>query len=212
MCAKIAAVCAASTDCRPNPTGFLRRTASHCVTLEQDRSRDADAAITREAGRVAVVMVADCLPLLLCNRDGSEVAAVHAGWRGLQAGVIRSSLAQMQSGKDDLMAWIGPGISKDHFEVGDEVREAFEISHDGAAQYFQPHGPGHWLCDLAGLAELELEQLGVGRIARDAHCTYRRCGSAVLLSTRSGHRPHGGFDLDQLKPACPLEKSGVIPT
>ena len=146
---------------------------THCVILEQDQNRDADAAITRKAGRVAVVMIADCLPLLLCNRDGTEVAALHAGWRGLQAGVIRSSLARMKSRAADLMAWIGPGISNRYFEVGDEVREAFEASHDGATEFFEPHGDAHWMCDLAGLAARELERLGVGRVLRDRHCTYR---------------------------------------
>ena len=146
---------------------------TRCVILEQEESRDADAAITRQPGRVAVVMVADCLPLLLCNRAGTEVAAIHAGWRGLQAGVIPAGVTRMQSPAADLMAWIGPGISKLHFEVGDEVREAFETSHHGASAFFEPHGQGHWMCDLAGLAERELERLGVGRVIRDSHCTYR---------------------------------------
>lgn len=146
---------------------------THCVILEREQNRDADAAITREPGRVAVVMVADCLPLLLCNRDASEVAALHAGWRGLQAGVIAASLARMQSPAADLIAWVGPGISRHHFEVGDEVREAFEASHEGSAGFFEPHGEGHWMCDLAGLAARELESRGVGRVLRDSHCTYR---------------------------------------
>ena len=145
---------------------------TRCVILEQDDSRDADAAITREPGRVAVVMVADCLPLLICNRDGTEVAALHAGWRGLQAGVVRAGLERMQSRAADLIAWVGPGISKHHFEVGDEVLEAFRATHDGAADFFEPHGVGHWMCDLAGLAARELERLGVGRVWRDPHCTY----------------------------------------
>jgi len=89
------------------------------VTLENDRGRDADAAITREPGRVAVVMTADCLPILLCNRDGSEVAALHAGWRGLQAGIIPAALAAMHSPRGQLLAWIGPSISQACFEVGD---------------------------------------------------------------------------------------------
>ena len=146
---------------------------TRCVVLEEDRSRDADAAVTRESGRVAVVMIADCLPLLLCNRDGSEVAALHAGWRGLQAGVVQAALGRMRSRPAELMAWIGPGISQAHFEVGDEVLEAFGASVDGAAEFFRPHGAGHWMCDLAGLAERVLERQGVGRVLRDPHCSYR---------------------------------------
>ena len=145
---------------------------THCVVLEQDRSRDADAAVTRQSGRVAVVMIADCLPLLLCNRDGNEVAALHAGWRGLQAGVVQAALERMRSRPAELMAWIGPGISQAHFEVGDEVLAAFEDSVDGAAEFFQAHGEGHWMCDLAGLAQRVLEQQGVTRVLRDSHCSY----------------------------------------
>jgi YfiH family protein len=158
----------------PSEPDWISQThGTHCVILEQEAERDADAAITREPGRVAVVMVADCLPVLLCNRDGSEVAAVHAGWRGLQAGVIGASLARMHSPAADLMAWIGPGISRLHFEVGDEVREAFQASQAASEKFFEPHGTGHWMCDLAGLAQQQLESMGVSRVLRDSHCTYR---------------------------------------
>jgi YfiH family protein len=148
----------------------------HAVVLEEESSRDADAAITRVPGEVAVVMVADCLPVLLCNRQGSEVAAVHAGWRGLQAGVIQSALERMRSDPANIMAWIGPGITQAFFEVGDEVLDAFCDSIVGAGEYFEAHGPGHWLCDLGGLAELVLERQGVGRIWRDPQCSYRDAG------------------------------------
>ena len=143
------------------------------VILEQDDSRDADAAVTREPGRVAVVMTADCLPILLCNRQGTEVAAVHAGWRGLQAGVIQSALTAMNSPADQLMAWIGPGISQACFEVGDEVRSAFVDNIRDAQVFFSAHRERHWWCDLAGLAALVLQQQGVTRIYRDEHCSFR---------------------------------------
>jgi YfiH family protein len=143
------------------------------VTLEQDVTRDADAAVTRLAGTIVVVMTADCLPILLCNRAGSEVGAVHAGWRGLQAGVIQSALATMKSPNHELMAWIGPGISQACFEVGDEVRTAFIDSMPQAQPFFSANRRGHWLCDLAGLAEQVLKAQGVGEVCRDAHCSYR---------------------------------------
>lgn len=146
---------------------------TRAVVLERERERDADAAITREPGRIAVIMTADCLPILLCNRDGSEVAALHAGWRGLQAGVIQSTLQTMRSDGGQLLAWIGPGISQAAFEVGDEVRLAFTDSDSGALDYFAPHGAGHWLCDLAGLAQRVLERHGVGAVFRDSHCSYK---------------------------------------
>ena len=143
------------------------------VTLEQDATRDADAAITRLPGTIAVVMTADCLPVLLCNREGSEVGAVHAGWRGLQAGVIQSALATMKSPNQQLMAWIGPGISQPCFEVGDEVRTAFIDVMQDAQTCFSAHGQGHWLCDLGGLAERILKVQGVGQVFRDSCCSYR---------------------------------------
>lgn len=158
----------------PAEPGWMNQThGTRAVTLERETCRDADAAITRQPGQVAVVMTADCLPILLCNHSGTEVAAVHAGWRGLQAGVVQSTLAAMLSANEDLMAWIGPGISQACFEVGDEVRAAFSDSIQGADDYFSAHGSGHWLCDLGGLAERVLNQHGVNRVARDPHCSYR---------------------------------------
>ena len=145
----------------------------HAVTLEQEDSREADAAITRLAGTVAVVMTADCLPILVCNRDGTEVAAIHAGWRGLQAGVIQATLASMASANEQLLAWIGPGISRDNFEVGEEVRTAFIDSIARAEGFFHANRAGHWLCDLAGLAESVLLDLGVGEVCCHSGCTYR---------------------------------------
>lgn len=145
------------------------------VTLEQEATRDADAAVTRVAGTVAVVMTADCLPILLCNRAGDEVAAVHAGWRGLQAGIVQSALATMGSPNHQLIAWIGPAISQACFEVGDEVRSAFLDSTPQAQNCFSANRPGHWLCDLAGLAEQILKRLDVAEVSRDSHCSYRDC-------------------------------------
>ncbi len=155
--------------------GWIRQShGTRAVLLEDDADRDADAAVSRRPGFVPVVMVADCLPILLCNRDGSEVAAVHAGWRGLQGGVIGAALDAMQSPAGELIAWIGPGISQPNFEVGDEVYRAFGAAIDGAAAYFKVSGrAGHWLCDLGGLAERVLTRRGVGRIFRDRHCTFR---------------------------------------
>ena len=143
------------------------------VTLESHSGRNADAAITRQPGCVAVVMTADCLPILLCDRAGSEVAAVHAGWRGLQAGVIQSTLAAMSSPSTQLLAWIGPGITQPNFEVGDEVYAAFVDADCVAAGYFSANRPGHWLCDLPGLAERVLRHAGVSEVMVAPHCSYR---------------------------------------
>ncbi len=161
----------------PAEPDWIRQTHStQVVTLERESSRDADAAVTREPGRVAAVMIADCLPILVASRDGGEVAAIHAGWRGLAAGVVEAALARIESVPAELSAWIGPGISREYFEVGDEVREAFAARLDQVAEYFEPHGPGHWLCDLPGLAGYVLERAGVAEISRDPHCTHRDRG------------------------------------
>ena len=153
---------------------WIRQTHSnHCVVLERDSDRDADAAITCEPGRVAVVMTADCLPILLCQHDGAEVAAVHAGWRGLQAGIVQNTLATMQSKPDALMAWIGPAISQPCYEVGEEVLLAFDETMPDASDCFQASRPGHWFCDLAGLAEKVLKRAGVDSVTRSSDCSYR---------------------------------------
>jgi YfiH family protein len=158
----------------PDDPDWINQThGTRAVTLEQDQNRDADAAITRQAGRIAVVMVADCLPILVASRDASEVAAIHAGWRGLQAGVIQTTLRDMHSQPESLSAWIGPAISQANFEVGGEVRDAFLQTNPIGAEFFIAHGPGHWLCDLGGIAALVLKQQGVGAISRDQHCTFQ---------------------------------------
>lgn len=158
----------------PAEPSWIRQTHStRAVLLEAEPEREADAAVTRRPGVVAVIMTADCLPVLLCDRQGTEVAALHAGWRGLQAGIIDATLARMQAPAADLLAWIGPGISQENFEVGDEVRAAFVETIEDSGPHFVEHGAGHWLCDLAGIAELELERLGVAAVTRDRHCTFR---------------------------------------
>ncbi len=134
---------------------------------------DVDAAITREPGRIAVVMTADCLPVLICNRQGSEVAAVHAGWRGLVDGVLQTTLDAMTSPVDELQAWIGPAISQQYFEIGDEVRQLFLQKHAPEAEHrFIGNRTGHWLCDLPGLAADELQRHGLGKVYLSGLCSY----------------------------------------
>ena len=158
----------------PQSPDWIRQTHSNrAAILEQDDNRHLDAAITRQPGRVAAVMTADCLPILVCDRTGTEVAAIHAGWRGLQAGIVDAALSKMQTAAAELMAWIGPGISQEFFEVGDEVYAAYAESIADCESYFIAHGKGHWLCDLSGIAELVLSRLGVPLVARDSGCTDR---------------------------------------
>jgi YfiH family protein len=132
----------------------------------------ADASVARHRGAVCVVMTADCLPVLLCDEDGTVVAAAHAGWRGLCDGVIEATIHAMGVAPHKLMVWFGPAISQRAFEVGDEVRAAF-VAHDAqAAEAFLPGADGKWLADIYLLARQRLQVMGVTRIYGGEHCTY----------------------------------------
>jgi hypothetical protein len=132
----------------------------------------ADAAVTRRAGQVLAVLVADCLPVLLARRDGSAIAVAHAGWRGLAGGVLEAAVTALDSDPAELSAWLGPAIGPAHFEVGSEVREAFCAADPQAAQAFAANARGRWQCDLAGLARQRLHALGLDEVHGEAPCTY----------------------------------------
>lgn len=145
------------------------------VVADLDRHgapREADAAVTRREDRVCVIQVADCIPVLLAARDGSVVAAAHAGWRGLAAGVLEATVRSVGVRGEELFAWLGPGISSRHFEVGAEVRAAFVDGDPRAASAFAPNSRGRWQCDLAALARGRLLKLGVREISGGDCCTY----------------------------------------
>ncbi|GGP52357.1 laccase domain protein [Shewanella algicola] len=131
----------------------------------------ADASYSNKAGDVCAVMTADCLPVLLCNQQGTEVAAVHAGWRGLCAGVIEQAVELFDSATTELMAYLGPAIGPQAFEVGAEVHDAFMQKHPQAAQYFIPHH-NKYLADLPGLASLRLAKMGVSQVFNANVCTF----------------------------------------
>jgi len=133
---------------------------------------EADAAWTREREQPCAVMTADCLPVLLCDRAGTVVAAVHAGWRGLAGGVIASTVARMGVPPMELLAWLGPAISPEAFEVGEEVRDAFIALDRASASCFQPSPAGRWLADLYGLARLQLRRLYVTAVYGGHACTF----------------------------------------
>lgn len=138
----------------------------------------ADAAVTTSRGRPLAIMTADCLPIVLADTAGTVLGVAHAGWRGLAAGVLESTLAAMQqraASASDWRAWIGPGIGPEAFEVGGEVRDIFIAGDAGAASCFTPSTrTGRWLADLAGLAERRLTRAGVARIELSGECTYRQ--------------------------------------
>ena len=134
---------------------------------------EADASFTRQRGVVCAVLTADCLPVLLCDDQASVVAIAHAGWRGLAAGVIEATVAALGEPGMRLMAWLGPAIGPQAFEVGGEVREIF-VAHDPrAASAFAAAANGKWLCDIFQLAHRRLHALGIRRITRADYCTAR---------------------------------------
>ncbi|BDM65672.1 laccase domain protein [Shewanella sp. NFH-SH190041] len=142
------------------------------VQLPLTASCQADASYTRCAGQVCVVMTADCLPVLLCNRQGTEVAAIHAGWRGLCQGIIENTLGHFSAPAEEIMALTGPAIGPTAFEVGPEVREAFMAYSPAAAQAFIPAAPGKYMANLEQLAVQRLNHAGVTDIHCTSLCTY----------------------------------------
>jgi YfiH family protein len=141
----------------------------------------ADGCIARQAGVACTIMVADCLPVLFTNRQGTAVAAAHAGWRGLAGGVLEATVRAVGSAPADTLAWLGPCIGPTAFEVGDEVRQAFVDREAQAAAMFQPHSAGKWLADLQGLARLRLSALGITQVSGND-------GSAAWCSVNDASR------------------------
>ena len=149
---------------------------AHVVDLDVPREPGrprADAAVTGRAGHVAVVLTADCMPVFLCDRAGRRVAVAHAGWRGLSGGVVESALASLEADPQDVVAWLGPAIGPEAFEVGPEVKEAFERGDANAGEAFRAHKPGKFLADLYALARRRLARAGVGDVHGGGFCTYR---------------------------------------
>ena len=133
----------------------------------------ADASVTSVSGAVCAVLTADCLPVFFCNRAGTEVAVAHAGWRGLHAGIIANTVNAMRSAASDILVSLGPAIGAQSFEVGEEVLQAFADKDVSNSSAFVASRKGHYLCDLYQLARLELQSLGIDKIAGGDFCTYR---------------------------------------
>lgn len=157
----------------PNEPAWLNQTHSTiCVNPEYESNTTADAATTSSAKHPLVVLTADCLPITLCNKQGTEIAAIHAGWRGLAQGIVEQTIAKMSSKPDELLAWIGPAISQEHYETGEEVYQAF------TSKYEQSHSAfiakeSKWLAGLAQIAEIILQLHGVKGVYQSKLCTYK---------------------------------------
>jgi len=148
------------------------------VDLNADRERldrerlQADGAVTRQPGRICAIQVADCMPVLFASRDGSAVGAAHAGWRGLAAGILEATISTLGIAASQLLAWMGPAIGPEHFEVGEEVRAAFLAQDAAADSAFTANARGRWQCDLYALARRRLETLGVAWVYGGGWSTY----------------------------------------
>ena len=151
-----------------------------------DGEQMADASFTTQPGIVLAILTADCLPILLAADDGSEIAAIHAGWRGLAASIVESTVRRLRSPKEKLLAWLGPAIGAASYEVGDEVREVFVGQSQHAAQAFVATRPNHWLCDLYELVRQRLKSLGVQHFYGGNFDTF--CDDRFYSYRRDGQR------------------------
>jgi YfiH family protein len=125
---------------------------------------EADGCVARVHGVACTIMVADCLPVLLAADDGSCVGAAHAGWRGLSGGIVEATVRALDVRPSSLIAWLGPCIGPEAFEVGPEVKAAFEAHDPAAARHFKPYREGKWLADLPALTRMRLRALGITRV------------------------------------------------
>ncbi len=133
---------------------------------------EADGSYVGQPGVVCAVLTADCLPVLLCDVNGTRVAAAHAGWRGLAAGIVEQAVAALQVPGADLLAWLGPAISAEAYVVGDEVRDTFIASATRAQDAFRPAATGGWHADLYHLARQRLAACGVQAVYGGGFCTF----------------------------------------
>lgn len=156
---------------------WLNQTHSTGIICADDVTHlNADAAFTHQKQTPCSVLTADCLPVLITNKQGDCVAAAHAGWRGLLNGVLENTLQAMQQNPADLMVWIGPAISAPVFEVGQDVVLPFMQKFPQAGDAFQRVDETHWLADMVQLARLTLQSEGVDRIYGGEYCSYRMAG------------------------------------
>lgn len=160
----------------PDEPIWLQQTHSTIAVpaLPENRECEADASFADQAHQICVVLTADCLPILLCNKAGTHVAAIHAGWRGLCHGIIEATLEQLPCLPHEWLVWLGPAITANYYEVGDEVREQFIELHPNAEQGFTPSTNQRWLADLYTLARMRFIQLGIppSAIYSSNDCTY----------------------------------------
>jgi len=148
----------------PSPPCWLNQvhgTGVYRFDAPDKNAPEADAAVTSAPGVVLAVLTADCLPVVFASRDGSEIAAAHAGWRGLAAGILERTLDAMHTPAHNVLAWFGPAAGSEHYEIGSDVFDAFTVHNPQAITAFIPTRPGHWRVDLYALARQRLLSAGV---------------------------------------------------
>lgn len=156
---------------KQEPAWLEQTHSTRCVVVDEESERKADASISRTSNQPLVILTADCLPITLCNVWGTEIAAIHAGWRGLFNGIIENTLAKMASDRVHLMAWIGPAICQHCYEIGNEVFNSFTTKLPSTQSAFQPK-QGKWLANLPQIAELILNENGIESVTQSGLCTF----------------------------------------
>lgn len=140
--------------------------------IAENRKKIADASFTSHKNRVCIVLTADCLPILICTKKASHVAAIHAGWKGLASGIIETTIHALQQPPEELLVWLGPAIGPQKFEVGKDVFDAFVNRHPVSSAAFVAYKQDKWLANLYDLARIRLSLLGVSDIFGGHYCTY----------------------------------------
>ncbi|MEO6137779.1 MAG: peptidoglycan editing factor PgeF [Luteimonas sp.] len=155
----------------PSPPRWLRQVhGTRAIVDPGFEEPEADAAVTCAAGMTLAILTADCMPVVFAAADGSEIAAAHAGWRGMAGGILEATIAAMQTSPDRIIAWLGPAAGPQAYEVGQEVFDAFLACDVRDGDAFQPTRPGRWNADLYALARRRLASVGVTRVDGGGLC------------------------------------------
>lgn len=150
----------------------------------------ADASFTNKANQVCAVITADCLPILLTDKEATHVVAIHAGWRGLSQGIIEQTIAALSLAPQEIIAWLGPAIGPKKYEVGDDVYEAFTRKHPESARGFYALKSHKWLADLYTLAKIRLNEQGVLEVYGGDFCTYTQKDMFYSYRREKEHTGH----------------------
>lgn len=146
--------------------------ANHTSDLSENAPHEADACFTSNPHKVCAIKTADCIPILVCNKHGTEVAAIHAGWRGLLAGVIDSTVKSLSSPPGQLMAWLGPAIGQEHFEINEQIRIDFLVNDQQNRDCFVLKNENHWFANLHRIATHQLNRCGIKDVFGGEYCTF----------------------------------------